>query len=538
MRSPGPRPLLLIVAALVLAAGCASPRAGGEARNTVRTILFHDPASLTFIGNPDYNSEIVSKLVCDSLVEYDEQMVLRPRVAASWDVTPDGRIVVFHLRPGVRWHDGRPVTASDVVFTVRKVQDPATLSTSLRPSFADVTSIEALDPLTVKVVYGHPYADFLEAWRVPLVPEHLLSAEKDFFGGGFALHPVGCGPFRFVRWEHGREIVLEANRDYWDGAPKIARFVLKIVSNERTGYQALLAGDLDFMVLTPDLWREAQSSSRASRFVRLVYTPMRVWYVGFNLDGSNPFFGDPKTRRAMTLALDRSRFANRVLGGLARPASGTFLPDSLDREHAIEPWPYDPREAARLLDEAGWRDADGDGVRERNGVPFSFTLTYAPASQEIVDRIAVWIQQSLADVGVRVQIEKVEWKAFQERRRAHRFQAAMATWTFTPLLDQFELFHSTSRETGMNYGGFSDPEVDRLLEEGRTTFDPGARARIYGRIRQRVHELEPVMFLFHMTTPALVDARLEGVRPSPLGVYQFSPGARAWRFRDSSLAGD
>jgi len=238
-------------------------------------------------------------------------------------VSKDGLTVTFHLRPGVKWHDGHPVTASDVAFTVRKVMDPASLSTSMRPAFEDVVSIDVVDPLTLRVTYGHPYAEFLEAWRVPLVPEHLLAAEKDFLGGAYSRHPVGCGPFRFVRWEPGREIVLEANRDYWDGPPGLSGLVLRIVANDRTGYQALLAGDVDFMVLTPDLWREAQSNPRAFRFARFVYSPMRVWYVGWNQDGSNPFFSDPRVRRAMTLALDRARFGSRVAGGLFRPAVGT-----------------------------------------------------------------------------------------------------------------------------------------------------------------------------------------------------------------------
>jgi peptide/nickel transport system substrate-binding protein len=331
--------------------------------------------------------------------------------------------------------------------------------------------------------------------------------------------------------------VLEANREYWDGAPALSGILLRIVANERTGYQALLAGDVDLMVLTPDLWREAQSSTRASRFARLRYTPMRVWYVGWNMDGSNPFFSDARVRRAMTLALDRERFASRVTGGLFRPAIGTFLPESFP-EDGLEPWPYDPADAKRLLDEAGWKDTDGDGIRERGGAKLSFTLTYVVSSQEVVDRIAAWIQQSLAEVGVAARIEKMEWKAFQERRRDHRFEAAMATWTFTPLLDQFEIYHSSARDSGVNYGGFSDPEVDRLLEEGRRTFAVEARQDVYRRVRHRVHELEPVSFLFYMTAPALIDARLEGVRPNALGMWLYSPGARAWRWSGAGSRGD
>jgi peptide/nickel transport system substrate-binding protein len=235
----------------------------------------------------------------------------------------------------------------------------------------------------------------------------------------------------------------------------------------------------------------------------------------------------------MTLALDRERFASRALTGLGRPAIGTYLPEA---EPSLAPWPYDPREASRLLAEAGWKDSDGDGVLDRNGVPFSFVLSLPAGYQDLLDRIAVWSQKSLSEIGVQMKIEKIEWRAFQDRRRKHQFQAAMANWTFTPICDQLEIYHSSARDSGLNYGGFSDAEVDRLLEEGRRTFDPARRAEIYRRLRGRIHELEPISFLFHFTAPVLYDVRLEGVRPNPLGPWVTVPGPRAWRWSAASRA--
>jgi peptide/nickel transport system substrate-binding protein len=240
----------------------------------------------------------------------------------------------------------------------------------------------------------------------------------------------------------------------------------------------------------------------------------------------------------MILALDRERFiSSEAVGGLARRAVGTYPPEIAEADPALAPWPYDVREAARLLDEAGWIDTDGDGLRERGGRPFSFVLIHPAGTQELSDRIAAWVQQSLRAIGVRMEIEKLEWRAFQERRRAHRFEAAMASVWFTPIPDQYELYHSAARETGLNYSGLADPEVDRMIEEGRRTFDPALRREIYGKLRRRIHELEPVSFLFHFTAPVLYDVRLEGLRPCPLGLFEFVPGPRSWRWAGGTQEG-
>ena len=169
-------------------------------------------------------------------------------------------------------------------------------------------------------------------------------------------------------------------------------------------------------------------------------------------------------------------------------------------------------------------------MRDRDGKAFSFQLIIAATPQEITDRMAAWAQESLRRIGVLMTIEKLEWRAFQERRREHRFQAAMASLSFTPVPDQFELYHSTSRDHGLNYVGFRDEEADRLLVLGRQTFDPAERRDVYHRLQQRLHELEPISVLFHFAAPVLYDARLEGLEPSPRGLWLITPGPRQWRW--------
>jgi peptide/nickel transport system substrate-binding protein len=478
------RSVIVAVAFLTLAAcGHSAP----SRPVAVRALMSHDPPSLSLIGKADRNSEILAAQITDALLQYDERMVLRPRLAETYDISDDGLTLTFQLRRGVRWHDFRPVTADDVVFSVEQARDPTVENRSFAPQFRDLVSLEAVDAHTVRARYSKATPDALEAWRLPIIPRHLAEAGAALITGEFSRHPVGCGPFRFVRYRRGEEIVLAANDDYWDGRPSIDRLVFRIYPDARTGFQALLGDDLDIMVVTPDLWREAQASEAGSTLESVIYFRLNVWQISWNQDGSNPFFTDARVRRAMILALDREKFIANVAHGLARRAVTTYHPDLPWTDSTLEPLPYDPDEARRLLDEAGWVDSDADGVRDRAGRPFRFTLTIYTSTQAINDQMAAWQQQSWAEIGIKAEIEKIEWQQFRERRIAHEFEAAMAGIGFTPIPDQLELYHSSAHEDGFNYVGLSDAEVDRLLQLGRTTWDPDERRRIYYRLQHRLH---------------------------------------------------
>ena len=270
------RPLAWIAVVVAFAAACAPPPDGPADSGMVRAGLYIEPQTLSLLGKNDRSSEIVARLVTDSLVQYDSRLELRPMLATDWEISDDGTIVTFHLREGVRWHDGAPVTARDVVFSVEKARQPATESKSFMAQFDNLVRLEAPDDHTVVAEYSEPYADFLEGWTVPIIPEHLAGLEPDLLQSEFARHPVGCGPFVLTRHDPGIEIVLEANPDYWGGMPQIAGVSLTIVPDERTAYQALLKGDLHLIGTPPDIWEEAQSSREADWLERFVYYRLTV----------------------------------------------------------------------------------------------------------------------------------------------------------------------------------------------------------------------------------------------------------------------
>ena len=529
---PRSRRPLLVATMLAVSLGCVSEKAPDVEPTTVSAYLGSaSPRSLSMIAKTDRGSEIFAVQLTDSLVQYDPQMRLVPRLAERWELSADRRGLVFHLRPGVRWHDGRPVTADDVVFSARTAREPGAENRSYGPALEAVREVRALDPRTVLVTYDEAQPSALAAWRLPIVPAHLAPDGIESLLGPFAEAPVGCGPFRFVSHTREQEIALEANDDYWDGRPAIDRLVLRIYSDQRTAVQALLDGELQLATVTPEWYERVVDGPEAGRFAAFVYFSMATRYIAWNQSLRSGLFDDARVRRALVMALDRRGFNERLVQGIAREGVGVFHPASAWTDPEIKPWPYDPDEARRLLGEAGWIDSDGDGVRERNGTALRFSLIYPRSSQALADQLAAWQQQSWREVGAEVEVERLEWNAFLDRRASGAFGVATASLSFTPDPDDvYALLHSSARKSGMNFFGFVDAEVDRLLDAARRTFDEDERLRLYHALQRRLHELEPLTIPFYFPSPVVHDRRLTGVTPTPLDFWRTTAGPRLWRW--------
>ena len=522
----------LVLAFVCLLASCAPPGTGPQAERVVRMHITQDPASLSLIGKTDLNSEIFGMRLTDALVQYDDKLVIRPLLAESWKFSKDEKTITFTLRENVRWHDGEPVTSADVLFTINKLREPETENRTWAPELDKLTKLEAPDARTVIATYSEMKADALAAWRTPILPAHIAGRDTDLFNGEFVRHPIGCGPFKFVRYIRGQEIVMQANDDYWGGRPDIDRLELKIFADQQTAYQALMTGDLHIAVMSANLWQQARESEQAKRFELTSYKKYSVWLLGWN-QINNPFFDDARVRQAMVLALDRKSFIANVAGGMAHIGATTFPPSSDWVAADVEPYGYDPDEARRLLSAAGWVDKDGDGVRERNGQRLAFTLLMPVSSQQLTRWMADWQQQAWGDVGAEVTIDQLEWQAYRERRKERDFHVLAQTFQFTDP-DMYGLYHSSAMQGGYNFWSNDDPEIDRLLDAVRYTFDPAERLAEMQQLQRRLHEQEPVTALFFFDAPLIHDRRLQGVRPSPLGYAASIHGPREWHWADEA----
>ncbi|MFQ5720222.1 MAG: peptide-binding protein [Acidobacteriota bacterium] len=518
----------MLVAALAGLVACGESTAP-EPTRPLFAYLPSEPASLNFVAAGDSSTRWISKLICETLVAFDHDLNVVPLLALSWDASADGRVVTFHLRTDVRWQDGVPFTAKDVVFTLQKVLDPASLATGKRVYFDNVVSSVAVDDHTVRIERNQPYARAIDVWEaLPILPEHLY-AGVDFLAAPINRHPVGTGPYRFVSWDAGSRIELAANPDYHGPSPSIDRIVFRPLPDPSTRVAALLAGELDLTSLRPaDRSRILSHADLAARVRVIEQETLYVRYVAWNLDGSRPFFTDRRVRRAMTEALDRRGYLDHVLMGAGSIATSFVHPSMWGFDAGIEPWPYDRADAARLLDDAGWLDHDGDGQRDRNGRPFAFTLL-VPAGNDEAERLAALWQESLRTLGVTMKIRRAEFNLFLRLRGDRDFDAYLGGWRLDPDPDCYDFWHSSQiGGDGLNYSAYRDPEVDRLCDEARQVLDRDRRAAAYQRVQRILHRDQPATFVVYRRSLIGVSRRLQGVRSSPLGMWNWRPGPLEW----------
>ncbi|NTW99312.1 MAG: peptide-binding protein, partial [Geobacteraceae bacterium] len=250
----------------------------------------------------DSSSHAVAGQIYNGLVKYDKNLNIVGDLAESFDISADGLTITFHLRSGVKWHDGAPFTSSDVLYTYRVTIDPKT-PTAYAEDFKQVKNITAPDSRTIRVTYDSAFAPALASWGVNILPAHLLEG-KDITRSPLSRNPVGTGPYRFKEWVSGQKIVLEANKDYFEGRPYIDRFIYRIIPDSSTMYMELKAGAIDLMTLTPVQYaRQTSSKSFTGRFNKFRYPSSSYLYMGYNL--RHPLFGDKRIRQAMTAAINK-----------------------------------------------------------------------------------------------------------------------------------------------------------------------------------------------------------------------------------------
>jgi len=544
------------LAAVALLAGAAL--LGGACRRAAAPVapsrfvfsMQTEPTTLNFVTATDAASMLVERLLSDFLVDHDRSLAIVPRLAESWDWSADHRTLTFHLRAGVRFHDGRPLTSDDVVFTYERLIDPKSKAVGRIGDFLPVESVAAPDARTVVVRYREPYAPALRTWEIPILPAHRYRG-VDFETAPENRAPIGAGPYRFEAWDAGSRIVLRRNDDYWGGRPAIDEFVFRFQPSLDTSLLSLLAGETDYTKITATAWgTRRQDPAFVSRYKVLTFTPLFFYYIAWRGDGSNPYFADPLVRRALGSALDREGYIRTVLKGLGSPVRdplSILLPeappistppspakpgpaaDAAPAHSTADAALFDPDRAARLLDEAGWRLDQRTGLRARAGKPFRFTLLVFAGGEDHV-QFAQVAQDALRRIGVEMRVEKLDWPALWSRLKSGQFEAALSGTNPGPDPDSlYGMLHSSQIGGGQNYAAYRDPEVDRWLEEGRHELDPARRDAVYRRIAARLDEGQPYTTLFSPSVVGVLNNHFEGAEPSPQGILGHVPGALAIR---------
>jgi peptide/nickel transport system substrate-binding protein len=520
--------VVLACAALALASGCNREKLPPNP-NTITLGSIGDAQRLIPMLASDGASADISGWIFNGLIKYDKNLRLVGDLAESFEASSDCRRVTFHLRKGVQWQDGVEFTAEDVLFTYHKMMDP-NVATPYRGDFERVEKITVPDPYTVEIRYKEPFAPGLASWGIGIIPKHLLEG-RDLNTDEFNRKPVGTGPFKMKEWVTGQKIVLAANDGYFEGRPPLDEFIYRIIPDNATMFLELKAGGLDFMGLSPiQHQRQTDTDEFKRRFTKYRYPAFAYTYLGYNLQ--DPRFADRRVRQALAMAIDKRAIIEGVQLGLGRPATQPVPPESWAYQPDVTPLEYDPERAIRLLAEAGWTDTDGDGLLNQNGQPFRFTIMTNQGNEERAKSAEI-IQQSLKKVGIEVSIRIVEWQAFLHQFiDKRRFEAIILGWSLGRDPDSFDIWHSSKTKEGeFNFVSYNNPEVDRLLLEGRRTCDQEQRKKIYSRIHERIAEDQPYTFLYYPDSLPILHKRFKGVEPSPIGILY---NLHQWRVPQNS----
>jgi peptide/nickel transport system substrate-binding protein len=442
---------------------------------------------------------------------------LKPALATSWEVSADQLTFRFSLRRDVSWHDGAPFSGKDVVATVKKILDPGVRSLHLRNNFADLAEISTApgDEFTVIARYRKPYfLAFRALATLPIYPAHLLAQAGDMLHAPLHRAPVGTGPFRFEEWKSGERISFARNQKYWGRQAHLDRLVYRIVPDPTVAFELLKRGEFDlYLQLQPQQWmRDLEEAGLKGRVHRIRFFNPNYNWIGWN--EQRPFFADARVRRALNYAIDTEAVRKTFLFGLDRPTTCHFYLESAACDRSLAPRPYDPARAAKLLDEAGWQDHDGDGIRDKNGLPFRFTFLMN-ADSTFLAKLAPYLQQELAKIGVAMEIRKVDWALFTQLVGEHRFDATSLRWGNSDVAqDPYEIWHSSQMKEGSNFVSFKHSQADAIIEQARATLDDARRNELYRELGRLLYDEAPYTFLYSRASLDAVRVGVQGIRPS------------------------
>lgn len=454
----------------------------------------------------DAVSSRMNGLIYSGLVRLNNKGEIVPDLARSWEIL-DARTYRFHLRQGVFFHDGSPLTSNDVRFTFESILDPATASPH-RSTFEKIDRIETPDPLTVTFVLREPFAPFLVGLTMGILPAETARRE----GIALAENPVGTGPFALSHQEEGDTYSLNANPEYFGGTPKLREIVFRVIPDNTVRFLEMRKGTVHLLLNGIEL--DYLPLVRKNPELRLVSGPgVNYSYIGFNLE--DPVLKKHAVREAIAHAINRQAIIRYLLKDTAQKATGLLSPLNWAYNGKVPTYNYDPALSRKLLDDAGFPDPDGKGPEMR------LVLSFKTSQDELRKRIAAALQQQLKEVGIGMTIRSYEWGTFYGDIKKGNFQLYTLSWVGITEPDiYYYIFHSSNVPPhGANRGRYRNPEIDTLLETGRRELDPKKRKIIYGKVQAILAEDLPYVSLWYYDNVAVFRKDLHGFVLDPSGDF-------------------
>ncbi|HAW29715.1 MAG TPA: peptide ABC transporter substrate-binding protein [Planctomycetaceae bacterium] len=457
----------------------------------------------------------------------------------SWQSSKDKLYDKVVLRDDLTWSDGTPITAHDIVFTFKTIMNPDVPVPAVRSGTDQIRWIEAYDDQTL--VFFHKESLPTNVWNLnfPIIPKHIYEKELESdptlqdspYHVKFENAPVTGGPYEIEKRERGQEILLKRRESWYmqDGKqvrtkPYFERVRLRIIEDPNTALLALKNGKIDEMALNPELWKtQTEDDDFYKTCTKANGLEWVYFYFGWNCE--TLFFKDKEVRQAMSYAFNHKEMLDELCYGLYQPCTGIYHETAwMAPKPMSKPYTQNLAKAEKLLDDAGWIDHDGDGIRDKefDGKVIPFRFSIMTSSQPLSLSICTLLKENLAQIGVICEVKPTEFTVMQEKARNHQFQAMFGGWgTGTDPDTSINLWKT---EAARNYVNYSNPEVDKLFEEGRREFDVEKRAKIYGKIHELLYEDQPYTWLYFRNSFYGFNKDLRGYVFSPRGPYGYGPG--------------
>lgn len=482
-----------------------------------------EPTTLDVSQLSDYNSSRTAMGMYEGLVRFgDGSTDIEPALAERWDVSDDGLVYTFYLREGVNFHDGTPVNAEAVKFTFERQTDPEHPyhDTGEFPyaefTLGNISTIEVVDDLTVRLTLNETFAPFLANMAMHAAAIVSPTAVMEH-GRDFSENPVGSGPYRFVSWRRGVEVVLERNPDYWRVTPQVERLIYRPIIEDQARLSALEAGEIDLAVnLPPD---DLPRLRNDANFTFAEQAGMHTWYVVFNV--TKEPFDDARVRQAVAFAVDRQAIVDAILGGTGVLAKNFLPPVVWGYTDDVADYPYDPERAKELLAEAGYP----------NGFEVEFWVPESGSGMQQSVAMGTVIQDFLSRVGIRVTIQQFEWGTYLDRVivPVENADAVPAMFEMSWIGDNGDpdnflyilLSGDQFPNNGFNLGYYSNEQVDDLLRRARTSLNEDERLALYDEAQKLIMADMPVMPVDHETQTVVMRSNIQGFVPHPTGVFRF-----------------
>lgn len=504
--------IMLSAGMMMLASGCTkgTDKGAGKVASKADSTTFlynigQEPTTLNPITGTDAYNQAVQEFVIDSLMNRNlDTYEWEPALAEKFETSKDGKEFTFTLREGATWSDGQPLTVDDVKFSFDVIFDPTYNAAHSRPYYENIEKAEVTGPRTIKFKTKTKYfGNFPVIAGMGILPKHFYGDAKK--GKEENKTILGSGPYMIDTYDKGVSIILKKNMNWWGfkapeykGRYNFEKIRLRFDKEENLALERLKKGELDFDLLTPEAYmKKAVGEPWGSVVLKKQVensAPISYGYIGWNQ--RKEIFKDKRVRRALAHLMNRDEMNKKFRFGMSLPATGPWYQQSDYADHSVQPIAFDPKTAGELLKEAGWADSNKDGALDKGGKPFEITLFY---SNKDVEKYFVLYQEDLKKAGVKLNLQLLDWNALLKNMDESKFDAVALRWGGGSVdLDPKQIWHSASiGKGGSNFIGYSNKEVDKLIDKAREELDKQKRIPLFQEIYRKIAEDAPYAFMFN-----------------------------------------